>query len=145
LRDYLFVDDAARHVSRVLASLGEASAPTSLVKIFAAGQSVSIASILGILARISKRQPRIVCMPHPRQWQQPARLQFRSERALDVDPPLTRSLASGLHMVLQQHLTLFQQGRLPGPESPGMGQVARAATLRRPAESDARTPGSRDT
>ena len=112
LRDYLFVDDAARHVLRTLARLREGKSG-SLVKIFAAGQSISIAGVIGIFARITKRSPRIVCMPHARHRQQPLRLQFRSRRPLDDDSPPRVDLAAGIHAMLQHHMRLYQQGRLP--------------------------------
>jgi UDP-glucose 4-epimerase len=112
LRDYLFVDDAARHVLRVLAHLREGK-PGSLVKIFAAGQSISIAGVIGIFARITKRPPRIVCMPHARHRQQPLRLQFRSRRPIDDDSTPRVDLAAGIHAMLQHHICLYQQGRLP--------------------------------
>jgi UDP-glucose 4-epimerase len=113
LRDYLFVDDAVLHLLRVLQQLREAPSSTSLVKIFAAGQSISIAGVIGIFARIAKRIPRIVCMPHARHREQPLRLQFRSRRELGGDPPSSTDLAAGIHAVLQHHMTLYQQGRLP--------------------------------
>jgi UDP-glucose 4-epimerase len=114
LRDYLFVDDAARQVLGVLRHLRETGPPSTLVKIFAAGQSVSIAGVIGMFARISKRPPRIVCMPHARHRQQPLRLQFRSRRALDGEaPPMMIDLTAGIHAMLHHHLVLYQQGRLP--------------------------------
>jgi UDP-glucose 4-epimerase len=115
LRDYLFVDDAARHLLRILGRLHETLPSGRLVKIFAAGQSISIAGIIGIFARISKRPPRIVCMPHARHRQQPLRLQFRSRRALDEGAPPMTDLTAGIHAVVQHHLALYQQGRLPAP------------------------------
>jgi UDP-glucose 4-epimerase len=116
LRDYLFVDDAARNVLRVLGRLRETLPSTRLIKIFAAEQSISIAGIIGIFARITKRQPQIVCMPNPRHREQPVRLQFRSRYQLDGGAPyLMKDLAAGIHAVLQHHVALYQQGRLPVP------------------------------
>jgi UDP-glucose 4-epimerase len=115
LRDYLFVDDAARHLLRVVRRLRETRPSGTLVKIFAAGESLSIAGLIGIFTRVSKRPPRIVCMPHARHRQQPLRLQFRSRRALDADVPPMTDLPAGIHAVLQHHVTLYQQGRLPAP------------------------------
>jgi UDP-glucose 4-epimerase len=113
LRDYVFVDDAARQVLRALAQLRQAAPGRRVVKIFAAGQSISIAGIIGIFSRVAKRPPRIVCMPHARHRQQPLRLQFRSEEMLDEAYPPATDLAAGIHAMLHHHVALYQQGRLP--------------------------------
>jgi UDP-glucose 4-epimerase len=115
LRDYLFVDDAARHTLRVLRRLREEGPSRTLVKIFAASQSISIAGVVGIFARVAKRPPRIVCMPHARHRQQPLRLQFRSRRELDGDALSATDLPAGIHAMLQHHMALYQKGRLPAP------------------------------
>jgi UDP-glucose 4-epimerase len=115
LRDYLFVDDAARHTLRVLKRLRGTEPSRTLVKIFAASQSISIAGVIGIFARVSKRPPRVVCMPHARHRQQPLRLQFRSRRAFDGDAPPMTDLAAGIHAMLHHHMALYQQGHLPAP------------------------------
>ena len=81
LRDYVFVDDAARQVLCVLERLRAAEPGQRVIKIFAAGRSMSIAGIIGIFSRVAKQRPRIVCMPHVRHRQQPLRLQFRSRQA----------------------------------------------------------------
>jgi UDP-glucose 4-epimerase len=113
IRDYLFVEDAARHLLRALRQVHEATGPVDVMKIFATGQSISIAGIVGIFARVAKRPPRIVCMPHARHRQQPLRLQFRSRRELVGDLPLSTDLAAGIHAMLQHHIALHQAGMLP--------------------------------
>jgi UDP-glucose 4-epimerase len=116
LRDYLHVADAARYLLRCLDRLRRLDHPTSLVKIFAAEQSISIAGVIGIFTRVAKRTPRIVCMPHSVSRQQPSRLRFRSLAWTDCAPRLV-DLAAGIREVYQDHLTLFQGGRLPAPSA----------------------------
>jgi UDP-glucose 4-epimerase len=116
LRDYLFVDDAARSILRDLGRIHQARPSVRLIKIFAAEQSISIAGIIGIFARIIKRPPLIVCSPNPQSRQQPGRLQFRSLHKLDANASSpTKDLGTGIHAVLQHHIALYQQGRLPTP------------------------------
>jgi UDP-glucose 4-epimerase len=101
LRDYLHVEDAARYLLRCLDRLGRLDHPTSLVKVFAAEQSISIAGVIGIFTRVAKRTP-------------PSRLRFRSLAWTDCAPRLV-DLAVGIREVYQDHLALFQRGRLPAP------------------------------
>jgi hypothetical protein len=88
--------------------------PTSLVKIFASEQSISIAGLIGIFTRVAKRPPRIVCMPDAVSRQQPSRLRFRSLAWTDRAPRRV-DLAAGIAEVYQDHFRLFQHGRLPAP------------------------------
>jgi UDP-glucose 4-epimerase len=114
LRDYLHVGDAARYLCRCLDRLVRLERPTSLLKIFATEQSISIAGLIGIFTRVAKRPPRIVCMPDAVSRQQPSRLRFRSLTWTDRAPHMV-DLAAGIAEVYQDHLRLFQQGRLPAP------------------------------
>jgi UDP-glucose 4-epimerase len=116
LRDYLYVEDAARYIVRCLDRLRQSSVRTSVVKIIAAEQSVSIAQIIGVLSRVAKRPPRIVCMPHAMNRQQPDRLCFRSRVWADLAPPAL-DLAAGVRAVHDRHLALFRQGELPPPRT----------------------------
>jgi UDP-glucose 4-epimerase len=114
LRDYLHVGDAARYLLRCLDRLTRLERPTSLVKIFASEQSISIAGLIGIFTRVAKRPPRIVCMPDAVSRLQPSRLRFRSLAWTDRAPRRV-DLAAGIAEVYQDHLRLFQHGRLPAP------------------------------
>jgi UDP-glucose 4-epimerase len=114
LRDYLHVGDAARYLCRCLDRLMRLERPTSLVKIFASEQSISIAGLIGIFTRVAKHPPRIVCMPDAVSRQQPSRLRFRSLAWADRAPRML-DLAAGIAEVYQDHLRLFQRGRLPAP------------------------------
>ena len=114
LRDYFYVEDCARHIARCAARLRNEPPGTGLVKIFAAGHSHSIASILGVLLRIAKRHPKVITAGHAARHQQPRNLLFRSTVWLDVPPPTSMDLTVGIHAVYQDHLALFRQGRLKG-------------------------------
>ena len=114
LRDYLHVGDAARAILQALDRLRLAERPTSVVKIVASEQSISVAGVIGIFARVAKRAPRIICMPSPASRQQPTRLRFRSVVWADRVPRRV-DLTAGIHDVYQDHLSLFQHGRLPAP------------------------------
>jgi UDP-glucose 4-epimerase len=114
LRDYLHVRDAARHLLRCVHRLLELDRPVCVTKIVAAEHSVSVARIIGILARVAKRPPRIVCVPQAAGRQQPARLRFRSRIWTDLAPPPT-DLAAGILDVYQHALTLLKAARLPSP------------------------------
>ena len=117
LRDYLYVDDAARYILRCLARLRQSDRRASVVKIFAAEHSISIAAVIGIFFRVVKRPARVLCMPHAMNPQQPGRLRFRSRLWTDLAPPAL-DLAAGVRAVYQYHLSLFQLGRLPPPPDP---------------------------
>jgi UDP-glucose 4-epimerase len=114
LRDYLYAEDAARYILRCVDRLRRCGARTSVVKIFAAEHSTSVAGIIGILSRVAKRPPRIVCMPHAMDREQPGRLCFRSRVWADLAPPAL-DLAAGIRAVYDHQLALFQRGELPPP------------------------------
>ncbi len=102
LRDYLHVRDAAR---AILGPLGTLSA--SEVRLVASGQSTSIGSLVGMVARIAKRRPRIVLASQPRHLEQPLRLAFRSLR--DPWPPPSVPLPEGIHSVIRAELAGYQE------------------------------------
>lgn len=110
LRDPLYVADAAAHVAACLLRM---EAPGVAVKIFASGGSVSIAAILGILARVAKVRAPVVCGGRRDLSEQPRRLRFRSTVRTDVAPPVRTDLAAGIAAVLREMRELHQSGRLP--------------------------------
>jgi UDP-glucose 4-epimerase len=115
LRDYLHAEDAARYILRCLGRfLERLDPPSSVVKIVAAENSISIAGVIGVFSRIAKRPVRIVSMPSTIRSEQPDRLSFRSRVWTDL-APIQVELAAGLRSVYQHHLTLFQRGVLPAP------------------------------
>jgi UDP-glucose 4-epimerase len=114
LRDHLHVEDAARYLLRCLRRLQQADRPGSVVKIFAAERSVSIAGLVGIFTRVTKQRPRIIFVSHRVTRQQPGRLLFRSRIWTDL-APRGIDLAAGVCEVYQHHLSLLQLGKLPAP------------------------------
>ncbi len=114
-RDYLHVSDGARHIVRCLDRLLASNRRQTVTKLFASEQGVSIAGILGLLHRIAKHRPRVICAPHPHRKQQPGRLAFRSKVWTDTSATPQTDLATGIFSVYQHHLALFQQGLLPAP------------------------------
>src|SRR5262249_17976856 len=114
LRDYLHVGDAARLILQALNRLRQSDRATSVVKIFASEQSISVAGVIGIFTRVVKRAPRIICMPSPVSRQQPSRLRFRSVVWTDLAPRAV-DLTAGIRDGDQHHLALYQRGSLPPP------------------------------
>lgn len=110
LRDPLYVADAAAHLAACLRRMGT---PGVTVKIFASGESVSIAAILGILARVAKVRAPVVCGQRRDLSEQPRRLRFRSTVWTEVAPPRRTDLSAGVAAVLREMRELQQSGRLP--------------------------------
>lgn len=115
LRDYLHAEDAARYILRCLGrQLQRLDQPSTVTKIIAAEHSISVAGLVGVFARITKRPVRIVSTPRAIRREQPERLSFRSRVWTDLAPQTT-DLAAGLRSVYQHHLEQFQRGELPAP------------------------------
>jgi UDP-glucose 4-epimerase len=116
LRDYIFAADCAAHLVRCLDRLRRGPR-ANIVKIFSAGETVTIAGIIAAFARIAKGHPRIICSAAPARSLQPVRLQFRSTVWPDLPAPARTNLTVGIQRVHQHMLSLFQQGRLPPPRA----------------------------
>lgn len=112
LRDYLFVDDCARHLLVCLKRLGT-PVRENLLKIFHSGETTTIAGLIAAFARIAKGHPRIICSADTARLQQPLRLQFKSTVWPELPAPARTDLAVGIQRVHSHHLALFQQGLLP--------------------------------
>jgi UDP-glucose 4-epimerase len=112
VRDYVYVTDCAAHLLRCLDRLRRLPR-ANIVKIFSAGETVTIAAILAAFARIAKGHPRIICSAGPARSLQPVRLQFQSTVWTDLPAPTRTDLAVGIQRVHQHLLSLFQEGRLP--------------------------------
>ncbi len=86
LRDYVYVDDAARTVADMVdraATLPAGSEP--VIKIVASHQSTSIAELLGELRLITKRRPPVVLAASPQRKVQARDLRMRSVVWPDLD------------------------------------------------------------
>lgn len=114
LRDYIFAADCAAQLVRGLGRLRET--PTEqVVRIFSAGETVTIARIIAIFAGIAKGHPRIICSLDPARSLQPGRLQFKTSVWTDLQALVRTNLSVGIQRVHQHQLAMFQQGRLPPP------------------------------
>jgi UDP-glucose 4-epimerase len=115
LRDLLYVEDAAADLVRCAERLASQPPRTRIVKIFASSRSISVAALLGLMERIAPRGPRVVAAPARAAAQQPLRHRFRSEVWTDLGPRGETPLEVGIQRVVQEHLALHQEGRLPAP------------------------------
>ncbi len=119
IRDYLFAEDAGRLFVAGLGRLAIEARGNGLhvTKIYASEREISIACLLGILRRISRRRLRVISGLHPGSSLQPRRLQFRSRvwRARDDGGGRLVELVAGLSQVYRDQLALFRRGLLPPP------------------------------
>lgn len=77
-RDYIYVRDAARMMLAGMDLLAEAPAGSTVTKIVCSGAATTLAEIVGVLHRISKRRPPIVLGVSQNARYQPPDLRFRS-------------------------------------------------------------------
>lgn len=112
LRDYLYVDDAAEMVADLLAVGRTMPAGTTLTKIVASGDSLSIGAILHVSARVFRRRPVVVQAASSRPGPQALDLRMRST----VLPELGRRAATpfpvGLRATARDILSQRQDGAL---------------------------------
>jgi nucleoside-diphosphate-sugar epimerase len=114
-RDFLYVEDAARHLLCCMTHLLSTRTPGRAVKIFATGRSVALSEIVALLRRISKQPVRILSSPNPERAFHPAKLVFRSVALGHVRLPPVTNLAAGLAAVYHHQLGLLRRGVLPPP------------------------------
>ena len=123
IRDYLFVEDAARWIAGWTQWLAQEAARTGEgrreLKICASEEETTIASLIGAFQRIAKRQLKVISGLHPVRSQQPACLQFRSRVWPDEARPARTGLLVGMNRVYRHQLALYQAGALP-PTRPGL-------------------------
>jgi len=120
IRDYLFAEDAGRQLVTGLRRLMRDSRGEQVTKIYASEREISIAGLLGIFRRISRRRLRVICGLHPGSTLQPRRLQFRSHvwRTCDDEVERQTELVDGINQVYRAQLALFRRGLLPPPSPP---------------------------
>ncbi len=117
IRDYLYVEDAARAVVRGMERLGaETGEARHVLKIIASEQVTTIGELLGAFRRTAKRPLPVVTGLHPVASQQPSCLQFRSTVWSDGPAPERTGLVDGIDRVFRHELALHQAGALP-PEA----------------------------
>jgi UDP-glucose 4-epimerase len=122
IRDYLFAEDAGRQLVAGLYRLMREARDGGLhvTKIYASEREITIAGLLGIFRRISRRRLRVIAGLHSASALQPRRLQFRSRvwRARDDQRERRVELVEGLSQVYRDQLVLFRRGLLPPPQTP---------------------------
>jgi UDP-glucose 4-epimerase len=115
IRDYVFVEDCAELLVRCLDRAREVGPACRVVKLIASEEATSVSRLVGVLTRLSRRPPRIVCGLSPLTSQQPRKLQFRSEVWPDLHFGRRTPLVLGIRRVHDHHLALFHRGLLPPP------------------------------
>jgi len=111
-RDYLFVRDCAHEIAASTGRLLTECRGSAVTKIFASEEPTTLARIIGVFFQMAKHRPLIVCRQPL--GAQPRSLKFRSQIWRDLENPRT-DLATGIHLVHEHQLGLFQKGLLPGP------------------------------
>ena len=115
IRDYLFVEDCARSIVACVAHLqsevSDRPAPR-ILKIFASGETASVAQILGIFAALLRHRPSFVCHVSPTTKLQPRNLRFHSAVLRDVEPTRQVGLHTGIRTVHQSNVSEFMKGRI---------------------------------
>lgn len=119
IRDYLFAGDAARRIAgclgRLVAERRNAAGPVHVVKICAAEEETTIASLIGVFRRVAKRHLKVVNGIHPVSGQQPLKLQFRSVVWTEEPTRARTALLDGVARVYRHQLRLYEAGALPPP------------------------------
>jgi len=119
IRDYLYVEDAARAIVRGVERLGEDAAGVGaaqhVLKIFASEQATTVGELLGAFRRTARRPLRVVTGLRAVASQQPRCLQFRSTVWRDELPAAFTPLLEGIDRVFRHELGLYQAGALPPP------------------------------
>ncbi len=117
IRDYLFVQDAARRIVAAMARLHR-EAPSGrlqILKIFGSENETTVAGLIGVFRQIAKRHLRFVSAQSPVRSQQPLGLQFRSITWPDETYVPRTELLDGINRVHTHQLAQFQSGSLPPP------------------------------
>lgn len=103
VRDYFFVDDAARTIKTMLArSYDDVSEGGHLTKILAAGRSLSIGAVLGEAHRVLGRRPNCLMTRSPAAAQQSPTHVFRSDVWSDLDGKWSTPLPVGIWRTANQ-------------------------------------------
>lgn len=110
IRDYIFVDDAA---SRTLATLHDLRGRRGevIMKIIAAEQPTSIAQLLGVFRRVSRRPVRLVTSVNNLSPLYLRCIRFRSEEPAGQPHRNGRTLHTGIHQVLEAERAAAFRGR----------------------------------
>lgn len=108
LRDYLYADDAAQ---AMVHAAGTMPAETSVeLRLVCSEQAVSVAEIIGIFTRLTRRAPRIVTSAARATALYPTRIVFRSNFQNERPSPSQTPLAVGISRVLESERQFFAFG-----------------------------------
>lgn len=112
VRDYIYVDDCAAlvcdFVERLLAS-ASVSGPTTVTKILASGQAVTIGALLGHFKALSKSNPHVRLGSSAASSMQALDLRLRSVVWPELDDRQLRPLPAGIHATMQDILFRLQK------------------------------------
>ena len=114
LRDYIYVDDCAELVLDCVArglALSRSGQPRTVTKILATGTGVTIASLIGQLRSISKRNANVMLGTSAAAALQAHDLRLTSVVWPDLDRRDLTPLAVGMHNTLDEMRALMQRGR----------------------------------
>ncbi len=100
IRDYIFVDDAADRTVDAVRDVRE-RAGAVVMKIIAAEQATSIAQLVGVFRRVSRRPVRLVTSVNSLSPLYMRSICFRSEEPAGRPHSISRSLHIGIHQVLE--------------------------------------------
>ncbi|MBI1352128.1 MAG: NAD-dependent epimerase/dehydratase family protein [Actinomycetales bacterium] len=107
IRDYLYVDDAAREV---LAATEDPTAPGASVRIIASGQPATVAQLIRTMSLVAKRRVPVALGSHPSATAQSLDLRLIPTAPLRAITPL----AAGMKNVYFDILSRLQQDALVG-------------------------------
>jgi UDP-glucose 4-epimerase len=105
IRDYLFVDDAVIYIRNSLKSaIGTKQVMT---KIISSERPTTIAEIIYIFKRLSRKSPRIITIGGHKNSPYSRRIQFKSIRSPVSDKPHMTSLPVGIHRLMMHERLLY--------------------------------------
>jgi UDP-glucose 4-epimerase len=112
IRDYIFVDDAADRTLAAVHDLRDRAGEV-VMKIIAAEQATSIAQLVGVFRRVSRRPVRLVTSVNNLSPLYVRCIRFRSEEPAGRSHGTCLSLHIGIHQVLEAERVAAARGQLP--------------------------------
>jgi len=100
IRDYVYVDDAARQILHLVSYADQLEPGTTHTQIVASMRSISIGGVLGEMRRVAGRDPCVVMARSPLADAQGTTLNFRSVVGPDLEPFRRTTLPTGIDRVL---------------------------------------------
>ena len=112
IRDYIFADDAADRTLDAMQGL-QGRSGESVLKIIAAEQATSIAQLVGLFKRVSRRPVRLVTSVNSLSPLYVRCIRFRSEEPVGQPHASGRTLQIGIHQVLEAERVAAFHGQSP--------------------------------